>query len=41
MTPDRAKTAIKLGTARNKVTASERFIILLKFMAEPAIIHIQ
>ena len=35
------KTAIKLGTARNKVTASDKFIIDWKFIAEPAIIHKQ
>ena len=27
-TPDNAKTAIKLGTAKNRVTASDKFIIL-------------
>ena len=33
--------ANKFGTAINNVTASERFIILLKFIAEPITIHKQ
>ena len=34
-------TAIKFGTAKNKVNASDRLIILLKFMAEPIIMNKQ
>ena len=38
---DNKNTAIKFGTAKNKVTASDKFIIDLKFIAEPAIMHKQ
>lgn len=41
ITLESAKTAIKLGTARNSVTPSDRLIILLKFIAEPAIMQRQ
>ena len=40
-TLDNINTAIKFGTAKNKVTASDKFIIDWKFIAEPAIIHKQ
>ena len=41
ITLDSKNTAIKFGTAKNKVTASDKFIIDWKFIAEPAIIHKQ
>ena len=34
-------TAIRFGTAKNSVTASERLIIDWKFIADPAIMHRQ
>lgn len=34
-TSESMKTANKFGTAKNKVKASERLIMLLKFIAEP------